>query len=54
MGMMVPTRSQAFELLNEYNTNTSLIRHALAVESAEASGLKGDGSERPDTSPTGI
>ena len=33
MGMIVPTRSQAFELLNEYNTNTSLIRHALAVES---------------------
>jgi putative nucleotidyltransferase with HDIG domain len=31
---IIPTRSQAFELLKEYNSNTSLIRHALAVESA--------------------
>jgi putative nucleotidyltransferase with HDIG domain len=30
---MIPTRSQAFELLKEYNSNASLIRHALAVES---------------------
>jgi putative nucleotidyltransferase with HDIG domain len=30
---MVPTRDQAFELLKEYNSNPSLIRHALAVES---------------------
>jgi putative nucleotidyltransferase with HDIG domain len=27
-----PTRTQAFELLNEYNSNPGLIRHALAVE----------------------
>jgi putative nucleotidyltransferase with HDIG domain len=29
----VPTRSEALELLEEYNTNPSLVRHALAVES---------------------
>jgi putative nucleotidyltransferase with HDIG domain len=29
----IPTRSQAFELLKEYNSNAGLIRHALAVES---------------------
>jgi putative nucleotidyltransferase with HDIG domain len=29
----VPTRAEALELLKEYNTNPSLIRHALAVES---------------------
>jgi len=28
----VPTRSQAFELLKEFNSNPSLIKHALAVE----------------------
>lgn len=33
MEKIVPTRSQAFDLLNEYNTNPALIRHALAVES---------------------
>jgi putative nucleotidyltransferase with HDIG domain len=32
----VPTRSEAFELLKRYNTNPSLIRHALAVESVMA------------------
>ena len=31
-----PTRSEAFELLKEFNTNPSLIRHALAVESVMA------------------
>jgi putative nucleotidyltransferase with HDIG domain len=29
----VPTRHQALELLEEYNSNAALIRHALAVES---------------------
>ncbi len=33
METIIPTRSQAFELLKEYNSNTSLLRHALAVES---------------------
>jgi predicted hydrolase (HD superfamily) len=33
METIIPTRSQAFELLNEYNSNASLLRHALAVES---------------------
>jgi putative nucleotidyltransferase with HDIG domain len=33
MGKIIPTRTQAFELLKEYNSNVSLIRHALAVES---------------------
>jgi putative nucleotidyltransferase with HDIG domain len=33
MGKISPTRSDAFDLLKEYNSNTSLIRHALAVES---------------------
>ena len=33
MERFVPTRTQAFELLKEYNSNASLIRHALAVES---------------------
>lgn len=29
---MVPTRAEAFKILNEYNTNPALINHALAVE----------------------
>jgi len=33
MEKIAPTKSQAFELLKEYNTNPALIRHALAVES---------------------
>ncbi len=33
MDKLIPTRDQAFELLKEYNSNPSLIRHALAVES---------------------
>ncbi len=33
MEKIIPDRSRAFELLTEYNSNTSLIRHALAVES---------------------
>jgi predicted hydrolase (HD superfamily) len=33
MEKIIPTRTQAFELLKEYNSNASLIRHALAVES---------------------
>ena len=32
MNSKVPTREQAFRLLNEYNKNESLIKHALAVE----------------------
>jgi putative nucleotidyltransferase with HDIG domain len=32
MNTLIPTRQMAFDLLNEYNTNPSLIRHALAVE----------------------
>jgi predicted hydrolase (HD superfamily) len=32
MDRVTPTRSQALELLHEYNSNASLIRHALAVE----------------------
>jgi putative nucleotidyltransferase with HDIG domain len=44
MAKHTPTRSDAFELLKEYNTNPSLIRHALAVEAvmthfAELSGV---------------
>lgn len=31
---MRPTRDEAWELLNEYTTNSSLIKHALAVEAA--------------------
>jgi putative nucleotidyltransferase with HDIG domain len=33
MNEKVPTRDEAFQLLVEYNSNESLIRHALAVES---------------------
>ena len=33
MNSPIPTRKQAFELLNQYNKNESLIKHALAVES---------------------
>jgi predicted hydrolase (HD superfamily) len=33
MNSPIPTREQAFELLNQYNQNESLIKHALAVES---------------------
>ncbi|MGD0238280.1 MAG: HD domain-containing protein [Syntrophorhabdales bacterium] len=33
METIIPTRSEAFELLSEYNSNASLLRHALAVES---------------------
>jgi putative nucleotidyltransferase with HDIG domain len=33
MEKIIPTRTQAFELLKEYNSNASLIKHALAVES---------------------
>ncbi len=33
MEKTIPTRHDAFCLLNEYNTNPALIRHALAVES---------------------
>ncbi|MGD0232317.1 MAG: HD domain-containing protein [Syntrophorhabdales bacterium] len=33
MERIIPTRAQGFELLKEYNSNASLIRHALAVES---------------------
>ncbi len=36
MEKYTPTRSEALELLKEYNTNPSLIRHALAVESVMA------------------
>ena len=32
MNSKVPTREEAFRLLNEYNKNESLIKHALAVE----------------------
>lgn len=32
MSKTTPTRSQALELLREFNTNPSLIRHAIAVE----------------------
>lgn len=32
MGSHVPTREEAFELLQEYNKSESLIKHALAVE----------------------
>jgi predicted hydrolase (HD superfamily) len=32
MNPTIPTREQAFELLNQYNKNESLIKHALAVE----------------------
>ena len=32
MTTTVPTREQAFALLNQYNKNESLIKHALAVE----------------------
>lgn len=33
METSIPTRTEAFQLLQEYNSNPSLIRHALAVES---------------------
>jgi predicted hydrolase (HD superfamily) len=33
MNAAIPTREQAFELLNQYNKNESLIKHALSVES---------------------
>lgn len=32
MGINQPTRAEAWKLLNEYNTNEALIRHALTVE----------------------
>ncbi|MBC2713986.1 MAG: hydrolase [Desulfobacteraceae bacterium] len=32
MDSYIPTREQAFQLLKEYNSNDSLIKHALAVE----------------------
>jgi predicted hydrolase (HD superfamily) len=32
MNSTIPTREQAFALLNQYNNNESLIKHALAVE----------------------
>jgi putative nucleotidyltransferase with HDIG domain len=32
MGEKIPTREEAVELLREFNTNESLIKHALAVE----------------------
>jgi putative nucleotidyltransferase with HDIG domain len=32
MDTHIPTRQEAFELLSRYNSNESLIRHALAVE----------------------
>jgi putative nucleotidyltransferase with HDIG domain len=32
MANVVPTRSEAYELLKKYNKNLALIRHALAVE----------------------
>jgi putative nucleotidyltransferase with HDIG domain len=32
MSEKIPTREEAFELLNEYNKSESLIKHALAVE----------------------
>ena len=32
MGVTYPTRAEAFELLKKYNSNESLIRHALVVE----------------------
>jgi len=34
MDSHIPTREEAFQLLKEYNTNESLIKHALAVEGA--------------------
>ncbi len=33
METTIPTRPEAFELLKEYNSNASLLRHAFAVES---------------------
>ncbi len=32
MNQIIPNRTQAFDLLTEYNRSESLIRHALAVE----------------------
>ena len=34
MTTYIPTRDEAFSLLKEFNTNESLIKHALAVEAA--------------------
>jgi putative nucleotidyltransferase with HDIG domain len=34
MTIRIPTRDEAFSLLKEFNTNESLIKHALAVEAA--------------------
>ena len=34
MAIQIPTRDEAFALLKEFNTNESLIKHALAVEGA--------------------
>ncbi len=34
MTTWIPTRDEAFSLLKEFNTNESLIKHALAVEAA--------------------
>ena len=34
MASDAPTREEAFALLREFNTNPSLINHALAVEAA--------------------
>lgn len=36
MNTFIPTRQNAFDLLNEYNTKPGLIRHALAVEAVMA------------------
>lgn len=32
MGTHIPTRKETFELLEKYNQNENLIKHALAVE----------------------
>jgi predicted hydrolase (HD superfamily) len=48
MDTHIPTRAEAWELLNRYNTNDSLIRHALSVEAVmrHMARKKGEDEER--------
>ncbi|MDD3705579.1 MAG: HDIG domain-containing protein [Clostridiaceae bacterium] len=48
MGNMIPSRAAAMELLQEYNKNDSLVKHALTVEAVmrHFAGLLGEDEEK--------
>jgi len=52
--MYIPTRQEALALLKEFNTNESLINHALAVEAAMRFGARKHGEDEEKWSVIGL